>query len=528
MLDNELLEKCYEHSSCREFQFGARDGHHIAKRGDIFYYALEHNNSIVICKCDEIRGKGTILAEAYKTRHEKEYTDLSDCYLAVNVKGIMFAYLNCYEAEPWEIKPELIIKHFDFRGSLLSEMTLDVSSGYDGKYHRADIGGFYVYDAYFYYASNTSIMQVNMDTCKVTEVYNAGEDDFSCFCVNKNKLIIKKGYKSWCVLDLSNNKIDTLWDQGRFPIHFVNAALGIAWVEAKRENHLYIYSNSIGRKQDDDEEKESVLLIPVDLWGDNKGKPTRQDLLNGIWLPDYDIRSAGIYFDGILAFYRANLYHTFYEISLGSGMHSSSNWYIHWSDQNGGHGNCDRFFVKGDRLFLDIDAEGTKVYRVPYEIVANGKSLGESWPIWSPDGAEWNKFASSSVKSNETKESTDIPYSENLFINSTEVGGYSMGNDSFSDVKIGKLAQTVFRDMLEAGKATEEEVRLMQQADYSKKTFDLQFPVLVRADDFFDSKRYYSKPLTIRGVQYMMCSQWFETAANNDRPYLMAWINKHS
>jgi len=43
----------------------------------------------------------------------------------------------------------------------------------------------------------------------------------------------------------------------------------------------------------------------------------------------------------------------------------------------------------------------------------------------------------------------------------------------------------------------------------------------------FDSVRYYAKPLFIHGKQYYMCSQWFETSANNDRPYLLKWIEKH-
>lgn len=101
------------------------------------------------------------------------------------------------------------------------------------------------------------------------------------------------------------------------------------------------------------------------------------------------------------------------------------------------------------------------------------------------------------------------------------------GSDQFSEFKIGKLARVVLRRLLEEGKATEEEVSYLQQADYSKKTFDLQFPLLVREDGEYDSVRYYSEPLTIRGEKYKLCSQWFETSANNDRPYLVRWIENH-
>lgn len=100
-------------------------------------------------------------------------------------------------------------------------------------------------------------------------------------------------------------------------------------------------------------------------------------------------------------------------------------------------------------------------------------------------------------------------------------------NSTYKELKIGKLAQVVFRKLLESGAATEEEVFLMQTADYSKQTFDLQYPTLVSMDAAYDPVRYYVKPLTIAGKQYLMCSQWFETTANNDRPFLDRWIEEH-
>ena len=101
------------------------------------------------------------------------------------------------------------------------------------------------------------------------------------------------------------------------------------------------------------------------------------------------------------------------------------------------------------------------------------------------------------------------------------------GNSTYRELKIGKLAQVVFRKLLESGAATDEEISLMQTVGYSKKTFDLQYPVLADADSDFDAVRYYVKPLTIDGKKYMLCSQWFETSANNDRPFLDKWIEEH-
>lgn len=99
--------------------------------------------------------------------------------------------------------------------------------------------------------------------------------------------------------------------------------------------------------------------------------------------------------------------------------------------------------------------------------------------------------------------------------------------DVYKELKVGKLAQVVLRKMLEDGVATEDEVLAMQQPEYSKQVFDLNYPLLAKLGTGYDAVRYYVKPLTIRGVEYLMCSQWFETVANNDRPYLIRWIESH-
>ena len=102
-----------------------------------------------------------------------------------------------------------------------------------------------------------------------------------------------------------------------------------------------------------------------------------------------------------------------------------------------------------------------------------------------------------------------------------------VSNDSLSELKIGKIAQTLLREALESGKANDDEVALLQTNDYSKSAFGIDFPLLVSEDDDYDSARYYTTPLTIQGKQYRLCSQWFEVAANNDRPFLLAWLEGH-
>lgn len=98
---------------------------------------------------------------------------------------------------------------------------------------------------------------------------------------------------------------------------------------------------------------------------------------------------------------------------------------------------------------------------------------------------------------------------------------------TYKELKIGQLARTVLRKMLEDGLASEDEVRFMQKAEYSKQFFGVQYPVLLRTDEGDTELHYYKDPIFIRGERYRICCEWYETAANNDRPYLLKWIESH-
>lgn len=100
-------------------------------------------------------------------------------------------------------------------------------------------------------------------------------------------------------------------------------------------------------------------------------------------------------------------------------------------------------------------------------------------------------------------------------------------DDEFADMKVGRLADTVLRSMLEKGAASEGEISKMQGASYSKTAFDLNYPLLVPADGTYQRRRYYAESLWINGREYKLCSQWFEGPSNNDRPYLVKWIRDH-
>ena len=100
--------------------------------------------------------------------------------------------------------------------------------------------------------------------------------------------------------------------------------------------------------------------------------------------------------------------------------------------------------------------------------------------------------------------------------------------DIYRELKIGQLANIVLRDLLQSGAASEAEVGFMQQAEYSKQFFGLNHPLLAKVNTDYNPARYYSKQLVIRGETYALCNDWYENVSNNDRPYLLKWINEHN
>lgn len=106
----------------------------------------------------------------------------------------------------------------------------------------------------------------------------------------------------------------------------------------------------------------------------------------------------------------------------------------------------------------------------------------------------------------------------------------AQGMAGLEEMKIGAIARTIFRETLESDKIPMAEIEMLQLAEHSKRVFDLQFPLLVRAEGPHSKRplRYYAKPLKIHGGYYFMCSEWYENPANNDRPYLMKWLSAHN
>jgi len=99
-------------------------------------------------------------------------------------------------------------------------------------------------------------------------------------------------------------------------------------------------------------------------------------------------------------------------------------------------------------------------------------------------------------------------------------------DDKYKGVKVGKLAKTVLRHLIESGLLPSDVISAMQTVEYSKQEFDLQYPLLVKEGGSFKHSQYYTSPITLGGNRYYMCSQWYETPSNNDRAYLLAWLSR--
>jgi len=99
---------------------------------------------------------------------------------------------------------------------------------------------------------------------------------------------------------------------------------------------------------------------------------------------------------------------------------------------------------------------------------------------------------------------------------------FQVNGEHDGEIKVGRLAQTVMRDILED---MEDPAELADLLDLgcSHEAFGLNYPVLVPIAGQFDHERYYSAPLTICGSEYRLCNQW----RPRNRASLEAWIAAH-
>ena len=103
--------------------------------------------------------------------------------------------------------------------------------------------------------------------------------------------------------------------------------------------------------------------------------------------------------------------------------------------------------------------------------------------------------------------------------------------DPYPTMKIGKIANEILRERLSQG-ISEQELIHLQKAEYSKQFLGINYPLLAK-NRYVDDRngiphsRYYAEQVIINGSYFYLCSEWYESSANNDRPYLLKWLQDH-
>lgn len=93
-----------------------------------------------------------------------------------------------------------------------------------------------------------------------------------------------------------------------------------------------------------------------------------------------------------------------------------------------------------------------------------------------------------------------------------------------TSIKIGQIVKNYLIPTLLSDKISSTEVQKLQDADYSKQIFDINYPLLSKERIINGRARYYVSPLLIKGVKYYVCQEWF------DRNYqkLETWLKAHN
>lgn len=141
--------------------------------------------------------------------------------------------------------------------------------------------------------------------------------------------------------------------------------------------------------------------------------------------------------------------------------------------------------------------------------------------------AELQRLYAQKVKINQEISELEKEVAEmngNVFIKKQPNSNSVVSTDKFSGLKVGQVARIHLRNALESSKISNSEISKMLTKEYSKDIFGIDFPLLVSVNQDFDTVRYYVAPLNIGGKLYRLCSQWFETSVNNDRVYLLKWL----
>lgn len=127
----------------------------------------------------------------------------------------------------------------------------------------------------------------------------------------------------------------------------------------------------------------------------------------------------------------------------------------------------------------------------------------------------------------------DIKARSNIVSTTTNSFNYkTMDGKSLKDIgemKIGALVRTNIRRLTKEGKITKELAEKMETYDYSKRVFNINYPLLKKIDYNIplpgqrlvnNRPRYWSEIFKIGNEEYFVCQEWFEL----NREYFVRWL----
>ena len=100
--------------------------------------------------------------------------------------------------------------------------------------------------------------------------------------------------------------------------------------------------------------------------------------------------------------------------------------------------------------------------------------------------------------------------------------------------KVGIIVQNDFKKLLESNILSEYIIEKLQEQEYCKNIFDINFAVLLKLQngtniseqrkDHLGRDRYYATPITINGEKYFLSSQWYD----RNKQKLINFLTKHN
>lgn len=94
-----------------------------------------------------------------------------------------------------------------------------------------------------------------------------------------------------------------------------------------------------------------------------------------------------------------------------------------------------------------------------------------------------------------------------------------------NEEKITEYVKNNVFSVLESNLLSREEIQALQDKNYCKQIFDINFPLLnKKIKDAKGYVRYYTNSIWVYGEEFFVCSQWFKGSF----PYVKAWVEEHS